>query len=379
MDRVPVVELVAGAEVGDTPERRSLVVVVSLQAVEARRAVQYYQVDLLGELGGVVDLGLFYRVGQTGAQMAVAIRNFGLDAVMSGTIERFAAPGEGEVVSCGACHATHAVAPADSLAEEGEAMRAMNATCVSCHETQRLPADAHHSEHAGCYACHDPHGVAAPDDPDSWMAPRSQPEVCGACHDSVSTVFMSGIHGQALMSGETEDMENDPPTCTSCHGAHPIAGTGDRGFSEAAVENCATCHEYAAETFFGTYHGKAHALGSEIAASCADCHGAHGMLPADDPGSMVHEANLVETCGDCHENARPAFVKYDSHPDPMNRERNPALFYSFWFMNSLLLGTLTVFGLHTLLWWVRATIDKRRGVSYHGHGGGSHHGGGGGE
>lgn len=38
----------------------------------------------------VFDLGIFYRVGTTGAQIAVAMRHFGLDAVTGGTIERTA-------------------------------------------------------------------------------------------------------------------------------------------------------------------------------------------------------------------------------------------------------------------------------------------------
>ncbi|NND71705.1 MAG: PorV/PorQ family protein [Rhodothermales bacterium] len=36
----------------------------------------------------VLDLGIFYRVGGTGAQMGVSIRNFGLDASPSGELER---------------------------------------------------------------------------------------------------------------------------------------------------------------------------------------------------------------------------------------------------------------------------------------------------
>ncbi|MFW6330996.1 MAG: cytochrome c3 family protein [Gemmatimonadota bacterium] len=273
-----------------------------------------------------------------------------------------------EAVGCVECHSVHAVLPADSL-REGAAVRAMSETCTGCHETQRLPADAHHQDHAGCYACHNPHGVLAPDDPESWMAPLNQPEVCGACHDSVATVYAGGAHARALRSGTWEATDAAPPTCTSCHGAHPVAGSGDVPFEEAAVERCEACHEWAAETYRGTYHGKAAELGSNVAATCAECHGAHGMEPASAPTSRVAEANLVATCGECHEHARPAFVQYDSHPDPMDRERNPVLFYSFWFMNSLLLGTLTVFGLHTLLWWIRIMIDRRKGVTHHGGGG----------
>src|SRR5690606_38488527 len=47
---------------------------------------------------GVVDLGIFYRIGTTGAQMAVAIRNLGLDAAPSGSLSRSVVGGDGTVV-----------------------------------------------------------------------------------------------------------------------------------------------------------------------------------------------------------------------------------------------------------------------------------------
>lgn len=43
------------------------------------------------------DLGVFYRVGTTGATMAVAIRNFGLDGTPQGEIERVVIGGTGTV------------------------------------------------------------------------------------------------------------------------------------------------------------------------------------------------------------------------------------------------------------------------------------------
>lgn len=140
------------------------------------------------------------------------------------------------------------------------------------------------------------------------------------------------------------------------------------GFSQEMVGACAACHSDDADTYFGTYHGKATALGSRIVATCDQCHGSHGIYPASDPRSRVSGANLVETCGECHEHARAAFVRYDSHPDPMNAERNAPLHYSFLFMNAVLVGVLLVFGLHTLLWWVRIMLDRRKGIE-HGIGG----------
>lgn len=47
---------------------------------------------------GVFDLGVFYRVGDTGAQMAVAMRNFGLDSSPVGELERVVIGGDGTVV-----------------------------------------------------------------------------------------------------------------------------------------------------------------------------------------------------------------------------------------------------------------------------------------
>lgn len=46
----------------------------------------------------VFDLGVFYRVGDTGAQMAVAMRNFGLDGAPKGELERVVIGGDGTVV-----------------------------------------------------------------------------------------------------------------------------------------------------------------------------------------------------------------------------------------------------------------------------------------
>jgi predicted CXXCH cytochrome family protein len=281
--------------------------------------------------------------------------------------------GEVEAATCTGCHTVHTVASLADL-REGPALARMNETCTSCHETQRLPPDDPHRDPVGCFACHAPHEVRPPTDPRSPMSAHQQAGTCGACHEGVARLWLTDVHGQTLAGLDPADGAGHygwtgPPTCSTCHGAHPTGRAGDRGFSVAAVERCIACHEHAGRTFFGSYHGKATALGSRIVATCADCHSAHQIFPAADPRSTVAQANLVETCRSCHSYARPAFVLYDSHPEPFNRERNPYIFYSFWFMNSLLIGTLTVFGLHTLAWWIRILVDRRRGI-VHGPGGG---------
>ena len=51
---------------------------------------KYVQESVAGvtQTTAVFDIGIFYRVGDTGAQMAVAVRNFGLDSFTSGEISR---------------------------------------------------------------------------------------------------------------------------------------------------------------------------------------------------------------------------------------------------------------------------------------------------
>lgn len=267
---------------------------------------------------------------------------------------------------CAECHGVHDVRTAEDL-RSPEGARSSNERCVGCHGTAVLPPSDPHADSISCASCHDPHGTRDVDEATAAVAPHRQVETCGACHEEPAAAFADDVHGRALAAldsmGRAElalDVTDPPPACTACHGGHGMPAPTRPGFEREMVERCAVCHEDHAERYYGTYHGKATALGSEVAATCDHCHASHGVFPASDPRSTVAPETLVETCGACHEHARPAFVEYDSHPDPLDRERNAPLFYSFVFMNSLLVGVLGIFGLHTALWWVRLVIDRRK-------------------
>jgi bacterioferritin-associated ferredoxin len=107
------------------------------------------------------------------------------------------------------------------------------------------------------------------------------------------------------------------------------------------MDQCGRCHRDFAETFFETYHGKVTQLGSEGAAKCYDCHGTHGILPSDNPESTLSHWNVVGTCGKCHPKAHRQFAGYLSHATHHDKDKYPFLFYSFWFMTILLVGTAT--------------------------------------
>lgn len=274
---------------------------------------------------------------------------------------------QNEDARCADCHGVHDVRSAEELAEPA-GLAAIREACAGCHFEPAFPADDPHADSASCAGCHAPHATLPAEDPDSWVHVSRQPETCGACHEDVVSAWDDrhaaalpelARPGAAVPDGATSA---EPPACSACHGAHGMLAPSHDHFDQDMVERCATCHEDYADTYFGTYHGKATALGSVIAATCDHCHGAHAIFPADDPRSLVSPDSLVATCGECHEAARPAFVAYDSHPDPMDRSRNAPLFYSFVFMNTLLVGVLGLFALHTFLWWLRLFIDKQKGV-----------------
>ncbi|HSM06470.1 MAG TPA: hypothetical protein VK858_17745 [Longimicrobiales bacterium] len=274
--------------------------------------------------------------------------------------------GDGSAVTCDACHGSHRIAPVEAL-REGPAMREMNARCVDCHEGTPLPLQDPHLDSVPCVGCHAPHETQGVDEPSARVAPLRQGETCGACHEEVADASMADVHGRELADraqGSLATLElggaDAAPACTTCHGGHGMRRADDPSADPEMVDRCAGCHAGEADRYFGTYHGKATALGSRIVATCDDCHLAHGVEAAADPGSAVHPDRLQETCRACHAASRAAFVAYDSHPDPMDRSRNAPLFYSFVFMNTLLFGVLIVFGLHTLLWWVRIGLDRRK-------------------
>jgi DnaJ-class molecular chaperone len=114
-------------------------------------------------------------------------------------------------------------------------------------------------------------------------------------------------------------------TCADCHGgnaevneagrAHdPLRGFRGAPRGAAQVEACARCHsspdimrrfaprqrvDQAAE-YATSVHGKRLAEGDRQVATCASCHGAHGMRAANDAKSPVFPTSVAATCAACH-------------------------------------------------------------------------------
>ena len=69
--------------------------------------------------------------------------------------------------------------------------------------------------------------------------------------------------------------------------------------------------------------------------------------------------NVVETCQKCHPGATRRFAGYLSHATHHDPDKYPWLFWTFWGMTGLLVGTFVVSGAHTLLWLPRAMQMRR--------------------
>lgn len=89
-------------------------------------------------------------------------------------------------------------------------------------------------------------------------------------------------------------------SCSSCHSDltldHP-----DNNVAPKHVD-CGACHQKQEEAYAASIHGVSRTMGASGAASCADCHGHHYILPIGDRQSPVFKLNLPSTCARCHSN-----------------------------------------------------------------------------
>jgi hypothetical protein len=208
---------------------------------------------------------------------------------------------------------------------------------------------------AMCTSCHTAHEILPLADSLSSVNRKNVPATCGRCHHGIEDQFERSVH--ATKVGKTD---KELPVCNDCHTAHKIRRADEAGFKLEIMTQCGRCHEAIAKTYFDTYHGKVSQLGYTKTAKCYDCHGAHDILPVSDSRSHLSRENVVSTCQKCHSGATRRFAGYLTHATHHDPEKYPLLFWTFWGMTSLLIGTFIFGGVHTLLWLPRALQMRRQ-------------------
>jgi cytochrome b subunit of formate dehydrogenase/nitrate/TMAO reductase-like tetraheme cytochrome c subunit len=176
--------------------------------------------------------------------------------------------------------------------------------CLACHSNPGLTmtkggktvpltvneAQLKESVHAAmnCVDCH------AGFEPDQIPhAKVIKPVQCRNCHEAAG--FDKSIHG---MGGDTPIAG-----CTACHGSHDVRRVKDpkSAVSRTKVSaTCGTCHGEELRQFAASAHGGVLTAPQNQSPTCVGCHGAHNVVSASDPASLVYRTKEAALCLKCH-------------------------------------------------------------------------------
>ena len=251
-----------------------------------------------------------------------------------------------------------------------------NNLCQRCHTQQFGHAlDSVHGDAlqegnldaAFCTDCHGAHDTPPPNDP-----PEAISYTCRQCHSTVFDEYADSIHGDALLTEGNPDV----PTCINCHGVHDVTNPTQELARSRSPELCADCHtdeELMAEyeistavfdTYLADFHGTTALLfegeeGEEFnKAVCYDCHGVHNIKDPDDPHAGIN-ANLLETCQQCHPDATENFpASWANHYEPSLE--NNTLVYLVELFYSIVIPVTLVFLTFLVAIDVYGRIRRRR-------------------
>ena len=212
-----------------------------------------------------------------------------------------------------------------------------------------------------CVDCHGAHGVRPASDPQSPLHFDRVGATCGKCHALLERVLQQSVHGRAAGPGAAAKTAaagegKRRPACTDCHEGHDPPRQASMPSRLASPDRCGSCHAALSSGYAISMHGSLTELGYGPAAKCSDCHGAHDVLKVSHPDSKLSPANRRETCGKCHPDAVANFLDFDPHADHRVAERDPLLHWVYWGLLTLLFSTFGVFGVHSLLWFVRGLV-----------------------
>ncbi|MBU1099469.1 MAG: cytochrome c3 family protein [Bacteroidetes bacterium] len=228
--------------------------------------------------------------------------------------DKFAASVHGGV-ECTDCHQ-------DFDAEEMPHLAGSNiakVNCSNCHDgyQEQVDNDIHHrlgdkvgNRAPNCMTCHGTHYIMPPSE-----VKNKGKEFCGKCHESVN--FNGKYHTTQYLSdnncAECHEVEgfsenltrsvHDGLVCADCH----IYEVNNFDLHQEGVPNiskatCSGCHKAEFEIHKESIHGVSLAEGIDEAAACWSCHGSHLIQPVNKPGSGLFNGELVNTCGQCHNN-----------------------------------------------------------------------------
>jgi hypothetical protein len=126
------------------------------------------------------------------------------------------------------------------------------------------------------------------------------------------------------------------------------------GLSFYEQRRCVDCHPDNANNRHTIRHG----------ITCRQCHGEEPIASIRHYYSRLNPIRQhTHVCARCHEGAGASFALYRVHePNPAQRSTlraMPLLFYTFWIMVALAVGTFALFLPHTVMWGIRELFIKK--------------------
>jgi cytochrome b subunit of formate dehydrogenase len=251
-------------------------------------------------------------------------------------------------------------------------------TCGGCHPDDLATYEASIHGHGlskmgllvipTCADCHGSHGIYRPLHPRSTLYSTRIAHTCGKCHRFIEERLQKSVHGKGSEGNGVEaggfgtrtapgGRYKRKATCTTCHQKHDVQQTDSGTFRQQEANRCGNCHADLSSRYAMSIHGELTELGYSAAAKCADCHGAHDILPVNDPESRLSPDRRAETCRQCHPNASGNFLKFDPHSDHTDAERSPLVHAVYTLLLTLLFTVFGFFGLHSLLWFIRGLVE----------------------
>jgi hypothetical protein len=143
------------------------------------------------------------------------------------------------------------------------------------------------------------------------------------------------------------------PTAASV-GVRSRLADSHQGIPFYRIKTCVSCHPEQARDI--------HTVRANL--TCRQC---HGKEPIASNGHYYSLMNPIRrhayVCAKCHEGASASYASYVVHaPNPSlagTLQSFPVLFYAFWIMIVIAVGTFALFLPHTILWGIRELFIKK--------------------
>ncbi len=141
---------------------------------------------------------------------------------------------------------------------------------------------------------------------------------CMMCHeDPELTAVVTGKTVSVFVN--TSILKQSVHKDVKCIACHDDVNTEDYPHADKLKKlktvDCGSCHKANKIKYDAGVHGQAMKLDVRYAPSCKECHGAHNVIPRDNPNSRTYKMNIPYLCGKCHKEGAPVarIYKLDEH------------------------------------------------------------------